>query len=371
MRTGPLQVLFDDSLASNPAGTGTFARGIRQALERTHGVELAISRMATDSLRTIEVTHKTPAHRIRNSIEHLRYYGLVLPARARRAGADVVFSPSMLGPVRGRIPSVITIHDLTPLLYPSTLDWASRRYLRAMLAFQARRSAAVCTVSETMRAQILEAFPRLSAERVHVAYDAPAADLLAAEPVPVEELARPYLLVVGTIEPRKNHVTAFRAFARYLETDRQSPAVLALAGSAGWRLRPIIDELRALGLESHVRRLGRVVPGQLSWLYRHARALLFPSLYEGFGIPMIEAFALGCPVIAARIPTVIEVVGEATATLIEPLAVEAWAAAIGTALGSVADRSQLDAARSRASAFTWEASAVRVREALLQAARAG
>ena len=368
MQSRALRVLFDDSLADNPAGTGTFARGLRQALERMDGIEVVTSRIATRSMSEIEVARKPAGHRLRNALEHLRYFGLVLPARARRAHADVVFSPSPLGPLRGKTPSVITILDLAPLTYAQTLHWASRGYLRAMLSRQVRRATAVCTISHAVRAEILDRFPRLRAEQVQVVPAAPDAELLAAAPVPVAELEQPFLLMVGTIEPRKNHVTALRAFARYLASDPRSPAVLVLAGSPGWLVTPILDEIRSLGLTSRVRRPGHVDLGRLSWLYRHARALLFPSLYEGFGIPVLEAFALGCPVIAARIPSVTEVAGEGTTTLLDPLAVGAWAEAVAAALRTPPDPARLAAARARASSFTWEASAARLRTALVSAA---
>src|SRR5207248_3167714 len=102
---------------------------------------------------------------------------------------------------------------------------------------------------------------------------------------------------------------------------------LVLAGSPGWRYQPVVDEIERLGLQDAVVRLGPTTPGRLKWLYQHARALLFPSLYEGFGLPVLEAFALRWPVVAARIPPVMAVARSTGALLPAPDAGRACATA--------------------------------------------
>ena len=378
-----LKVLYENSLAPNPAGTGTFTRGLLGALAQAEGVEVVVSRFRSDSVAFLDVSRKSPAQRLRSAVEHLRYFALELPARAQRAGCDVIFSPTGLGPLRGRIPSVITVHDLTLLRYPATVQWVSRAYLRTMLRLQVRRSAAVCTVSQAVARELVAVFPHLAAGRVHVVRDAPDPELLTASATPPRYPPpegegksgphpegqgnwgrQPFFLMVGTIEPRKNHLTGVRAFAAYLQRHPQAADMLVIAGSPGWLYQPLLDEIAALRLEPRVRRLGHIDPGQLSWLYQNARALLFPSLYEGFGIPVVEAFALGCPVIAASIAAVVEVAGEGTATLLPPLEVDRWAEAIGRAATSPPDAGMIAAAKRRAAAFTWAASAQALVEAL-------
>ncbi len=360
-----VKVLYDDSLAANPAGTGTFARSLLQALQTTTGVEVVTTRLASSSLGSVDVGRKRAGRRILSAIGHLRYFALDLPAEARRTGCDVIYSPSGLGPLRGRIPAVMTVHDLTPLRFPEAVDRLSRTYLREMLRLQLRRSAAVCTVSHAIATELRERFPSLPQDRVYVVPDAPDPALIDATQTPVDQADAPFFLTVGTIEPRKNHITAIRAFARYLEQHPDAPELLVMAGSAGWLYQPVIDEIARRGLEARVRRVGRVDAGRLQWLYRHARSLLFPSLYEGFGIPVVEAFTLSCPVIAAAIPSVREVAGEGTATLLAPLDVEAWATAIEAAASGPPDGARLAAARFRAQAFSWDASAQALREALV------
>jgi glycosyltransferase involved in cell wall biosynthesis len=155
--------------------------------------------------------------------------------------------------------------------------------------------------------------------------------------------------------------------AAYLEHQPASNLSLVIAGSPGWLYQPVLDTIRSLGLESRVLRLGRVDAGRLHWLYRHARALLFPSLYEGFGIPPLEAFALSCPVIASRIAAVVEVAGETTATLVDPDDVPGWTRAIEAAASSPPDAQRITRARERARPYTWEASAKTLRDALVAA----
>jgi glycosyltransferase involved in cell wall biosynthesis len=364
---GPaLRVLFDTSLAENPAGTGTFARGVRAALGRLDGVEI-VDASFQSMLGDLDVGRRGMARRLWNATAHFRYYGAGLPAAAARANCDVIFSPSAAGPLRGRTPSVITMHDLTPLRFPETVDPLSGLYLRGMYALQIRRSRMVCTVSQAVRAEILARYRHLKPDHVVVAPDGPNEELLQATPAALEGLQPPFFLMVGTVEPRKNHLTVFTAFARFGHTHPESKATLVVAGPTGWRSGPIVKAVSDFGLTQRLRWAGQVDLGTLRWLYQNARALLFPSLYEGFGIPVLEAMRLGCDVIAAMIPAVQEVAQDA-ATLIDPLDVSGWSRAIEAAAGASPDRGRLDRARQRAERFTWDACARAVKEALSRAA---
>jgi glycosyltransferase involved in cell wall biosynthesis len=347
-----MRILYDDSLAWNPAGTGTFVRGLRSALEDRPDIEIVRSRSSMDGTGELNVAGKPFLGRVTRAGYHLRHYLQELPAQARVHGCDAVFCPTSLGPLRGRVPSFITVFDLSPMTFSGTMDRVSGTYIRAMLAAGMRRSAGVCTISNAVAAEIRERFPKLNG-RVAVAYPGPNPDLIDATPSPAEIPDAPFVLMVGTLEPRKNHLTVIRALADHVARRPASTLRLVLAGSAGWLYEPLLREITQLGLESRVSRLGNVEPGVLKWLYQQAAALLFPSLYEGFGLPVLEAFALGCPVVAARIGSVAEIADGESAMLLEPTDVAAWASALDKIDAGASPAGMVEAGRRRAEQFTW------------------
>ena len=347
-----MRILYDDSLARNPAGTGTFVRGLRGGLQARSDIELVTARSSLDGASDLDVPGKGLGRRLGRAGAHLRHYLVDLPGQARAQRCDAIFCPTSLGPLRGRTPSFITLFDLSPLTHSATMDRASGRYLRAMLGAGLKRSAGVCTISHAVADEIGARYPRLHG-RVAVAYPGPNPDLIDAVPLAPDLPDGPFLLMVGTLEPRKNHLTIVRALAGHIRSRPTSPLRLVLAGSAGWLYQPVLDAISELGLASRVVRLGNVDPGTIKWLYQHAAALLFPSLYEGFGLPVLEAFSLGCPVVAARIGSVVEIADGDSALLLDPTHVAAWAAALDRIEAGDLPPGMVEAARQRARRFSW------------------
>jgi glycosyltransferase involved in cell wall biosynthesis len=249
---------------------------------------------------------------------------------------------------------VVTLYDMAPIVVPETLDRMSRSYVRMMFAVGVATARCVCTISHAVSREILTHYPSLTAERVFVAYPGPNPELLQAEPRPPSDVDGGFLLMVGTLEPRKNHITVLRALVDHVRRRPSSPLRLILAGPLGWRYTPILLAIDELGLTSRVIRLGAIDVGILKWLYLHAQALVFPSLYEGFGIPVLEAFSLECPVVAARIPSVIELAGGDAALLLDPTDVQAWASAMDEIADGRVDGSRRAAGLARSREFTWE-----------------
>src|SRR5438105_7648926 len=347
-----MRILYDDSLARNPAGTGTFVRGLRGGLQARTDIELVTVRASLNGASDLDVPRKRLGGRLGRAGAHLRHYLVDLPGQARAQGCDAIFCPTSLGPLRGRIPSFITLFDLTPWRWSTTMDAMSRRYFRFMLDAGLKRSAGVCTISESVAGEIRERFPRRRGAVV-VAHPGPNPELVDAAPVPAPIPDAPFLLMVGTLEPRKNHLTVLRALADHLRRHPDSELRVVLAGAAGWLYEPVLAAITELGLDSRVSRLGRVEPGTLKWLYQRAAALAFPSIYEGFGLPVLEAFTFGCPVLAARIPSVLEIAGPDSAMLLDPGDVPAWAAAVDVVEGGRLPSPMVEAARIRAQGFTW------------------
>jgi glycosyltransferase involved in cell wall biosynthesis len=350
-----LRVLYDASLASNPAGTGTYVRGLRAGLRARSDIELITTSFESEAAATLDSRQKTPVGRLQSSLRHLAYYVHALPGRAQALDCDLVYCPSSLVPLRGRTPYVMTVFDLTPLRYSSTQDWLSRQYVAGMMRAGIGRAAGIGTISNAVAAELRDRFAQATPERLSVCYPGPNPELLQADPVPVTLPDRPFVLMVGTVEPRKNHVTALRALAEHRRRRPGSDLMLVAAGSAGWQYGPVLETIDILGLRDHVVRLGTVEPSSLKWLYQRARALLFPSLYEGFGLPVLEALYLECPVIAADIPSVAEITG-ATATLLPALDVAAWAGALDSPVDH-GRRAGVQAGLERARSFSWEACA--------------
>lgn len=297
---------------------------------------------------------------------------LELPRILERHGADLLWSPLQTLPVvrsgsrpDGReIPAVVTVHDLTVVLYPEThrlkVRWSQVPFLDRSLA-RARR---IVAVSEATARDLRFHFPD-TAERIRVVPEGvdpvfrPAAEDAAAEIR--EELGAPggYLLYVGTLEPRKNVETLLDAWER-LHDDREDDAPpLLLAGGGGWRNRGL--RRRLAGLEPHgVRHLGRVEPERLVRLFQGASVFVYPSLYEGFGLPPLEAMACGVPVVASTASSLPEVVGNA-GLLVPARDSRALAAEVARVLDDPELARELGArGRARAARFTWERAAAQM-----------
>lgn len=263
-------------------------------------------------------------------------------------------------PPGGAARLVTTVHDLIPLRFPGLVPWRHRWAVRALLGGALRRATRIIVVSEATRADLLGRYP-VPAGRVHVIPEA--ADPRFAPPARADRiglrdrygLRLPYVLFVGLLEPKKNLAGLLAAVARLRARGAWGETELVIAGAPGWGPEARETATR-LGGSGVVRFLGAVPDGDLPALYGEALAFVFPSLWEGFGLPVLEAMASGAPVIASRRGALPEVAGDA-ALLVEPEP-EPLADALGTVLADPALRTRLrEAGLARARTFSWERTA--------------
>jgi glycosyltransferase involved in cell wall biosynthesis len=268
------------------------------------------------------------------------WYPALLPRQARRQGLDLLHCTIYRGPLRSRVPAVVTVHDLAVLRHPEAFPAWTRLYARTWLGPTLRAARRLVAVSEFSRRETV-ALAGVPEERIDVVPNA--VDALFTVDGPAAE--GDYLLAVGTLEPRKN-------LARAAAAARLAGLELRVVGARGW------GGVEAGGDGAFW--LGRVPDEELAALYRGARCLVYPSLYEGFGIPVAEAMACGCPVVTSRSSAMADVAGDA-AVLVDPLDPTAIAAGVDDA---AARRTELVArGLERAAAFTWERAAAAAVEA--------
>ncbi|MCU0490193.1 MAG: glycosyltransferase family 4 protein [Chloroflexaceae bacterium] len=264
---------------------------------------------------------------------HNRFEQWSLPLELLPLRPDLAHFPDFVVPMRRTFRAVSTVHDLAFLRYPDILDDDAKRFYGQVK--QAVHSAdAVITVSESTR-QDMASMLDLPPERVDLIYEAaaPLYQPLALAPGSRRVInehsltADSFILFVSTLEPRKNLPTLFQTLKTCRERHPERRYKLVLAGARGWHDEPIFAAVRDLRLDDAVLFLGSVTPDDLLWLYNACRLYVNPSLYEGFGLPVLEALACGAPSLVANTSSLPEVAGGA-AMLLPPLEVGAWADAL-------------------------------------------
>jgi glycosyltransferase involved in cell wall biosynthesis len=281
-----------------------------------------------------------------------------LPASVRRLRLDVLHSPHYTMPLRHSAQSVVTFHDLTFLLYPELHQVAKRIFFPAMMRWSARHAKRIITVSESTRRDLVRMLG-VSPDRVTAVLSAADRDY---RPAPAAEVAdvcvrygiRPgeYLLYVGVLEPRKGIDRLIEAFSRVTPT--AGGLALVIAGKRGWMYDRIFAQVAALGLQERVRFPGYVPRADLPALYSGARAFVYPSRYEGFGLPVLEAMSCGTAVVTTNVSSMPEVAGDG-ALLVDPEDVPGLAAALGRVVHDGRLREELSCrGQARAASFSWE-----------------
>ncbi|MFO7166958.1 MAG: glycosyltransferase family 1 protein [Chloroflexota bacterium] len=286
---------------------------------------------------------------------------LLAPALLRLGRADVYHGVLNVMPLACPVPAVVTIHDLSAFLFPHTFRRVNRTYTRWAIRVSCRRAAHLIAVSEFTKREIVR-WMRVPPERITVTYDAVDARFAPPDPAEVERFRRAkglperFVLFLGTLEPRKNIPLLLDAYAMIA---RSTDAPLIIAGSKGWLYEPILARAEQLGLGDRLRFAGYVDQAEQHLWYAAATLFAFPSLYEGFGMPPLEAMACGTPVVVSSSSSLPEVVGDAALT-VSPSDPEELAEAMHRLLADGELRQELRARGLRqAQRFSWRETAER------------
>jgi glycosyltransferase involved in cell wall biosynthesis len=356
-----MHIAFDaTTLDTRMSGVGYYTARLLDALANGAG-EGQISSLLVVSNRPVTVA---PSSRV--SIYERRRFPIrsvwmqaVLPGILRETRPDVAHFTNYLAPVLMSSPYVVSVHDMTLALLPGHHTLKKRLLTSSLIPTVARRARLVLTPSESTRRDVIRLL-RLDPGRVRMipyapgpAFRPPDADAgaLAAR----WGIHSPYFLSVGTLEPRKNVPRVLRAFARV--AGRLPDHSLVLVGARGWKCAEVFEELERKALAGRVRVLDYVPEADLALLYGYAEALVYASLYEGFGFPVVEAMACGTPVLTSRGSSLQEI-GAGAALLVDPQREEAIADALVALASDATLRAQLrERGRRRAAEFSWDRTA--------------
>ncbi|MBV9323964.1 MAG: glycosyltransferase family 4 protein [Chloroflexi bacterium] len=352
-----MRIALDVSALSAPeGGVATYTRNLAHQLgSRTHD-------------EILPMTHSALRGHARRGLplNKTLWMQALLPLQLSRVAPDVCHFTNSVASWWTPCPSIVTIHDTTLWMFPR---YHPRRRLLAMRPFippGARHASAIIAVSAATKRDVVRTL-NVPESKVHVIYEAAAPHFRplgregAVEAVRHKYgLPESFILYVGTIEPRKNLTRLFQAFDLVRRQGCRS-ATLALVGNRGWSDASILASVERLGLNGAVRVLGHAPTEDVVALYNLADVVALPSLYEGFGLPLIEAMACGTPVVTSPNGSLAEIAGGA-AEFVDPTQVESIAAGLKAVLSDGDKRAALHAAGlERAAQFSWEATAEQTR----------
>ena len=301
----------------------------------------------------------------------------IQPAALRREKVDLLHAMAFVSPLLSSCPTVVTVYDLSFLRFPESFRPLNRLYLRLFTQRSVERARRVIAISESTRQDVVRLLGK-PAERVDVVYCGVDARFHPRDPETVRAFRRKkglperFILFLGTLEPRKNVVSLLKAYARLVARDSRSWPALVIAGAKGWFYQEILAKVERLDLADRTILAGYVPEEEKPLWYNAAEIFVYPSLFEGFGLPPLEAMACGTPAIVSDTSSLPEVVGDA-GRQVPPDDVAALAEAMATLLGDPVLRAECrQRGLERAARFSWDTAArqtVRAYERALVARR--
>lgn len=334
MRVG----IMGRSLRAQQSGVGRYTRNLVEALCEALPADSPVVFLTQDhtglsrnDVTAVYAPFPTPSEYARALWEQT-----VVPREARRQGITVYHSPNYILPLALRCPSVVTVHDVIFRSLPQLHRWQSRLYLSFFTNWAVRRADCLIAVSQTTADELARYYPAAKS-KTQVIYQGldpifhnpPSADKVCEFRLR-KGIERPYILFVGTLEPRKNLARLLDAYRQLVE-EWAVAHDLVICGAIGWHTRPFQQALAQASIEHRVRLTGYVADEELPLWYAAADLFVYPSLFEGFGLPPLEAMACGAPVVTSNNSSLPEAVGDA-AILVDPTDVRAIAEGIACVL---------------------------------------
>lgn len=309
----------------------------------------------------------------RKLIPRFFFEQVLLPHKCRKLKIDLIYSSHYTIPYFTRIKRVVAFHDITFYLFPELHQKIKRIYFKTLIPFSTRKSSRIITISESTKNDMIKRFKHINTNKITVIHlgvdffkekekdlDSPCEKLLEKYGL----TAREYFLFVGTLEPRKNIISIIKAFHHVRQTDEKYKKryKLVIVGRKGWFYDEIFETVKKLLMEDAVIFTGYVSEEEKQALLLKAFLFVYPSFYEGFGIPILEAMASGVPVITGNVSALPEVAGDA-AILVNPLQ---WQE-ISTAMAKLLSDQRLyenlsQKGLTQAKKFTWEKTAKKTLE---------
>lgn len=316
-------------------------------------------------------------YRVRGSSALWTFIGLPIALGLDTPRADIVFSPTHYVPRFTAIPRTMAVMDTSYLVYPEMFKKRDLYQLVHWTRYGVHHTDRIFTISEFSKNAIIKAY-KVPEEKVVVTY--PGFSTPTHMPsVSIEDLSKKYdishhyILSVGTLQPRKNYVRLMEAFGKFLASNKQKfgEIQLVIVGKKGWLYEQILEAPQKLGLSDKVKFLQFVPDSDLPSLYAHALCFALPSLYEGFGLPVLEAMAYKCPVVVSNSSSLPEIAGKA-GVYVDPKDVESIKAGLLTAVRQrnlMQGRQRIAYGANQVKLFTWDKAAKQTLEVLVEVAK--
>ncbi|MCG9966625.1 glycosyltransferase family 4 protein [Pelotomaculum terephthalicicum JT] len=345
----------------NKAGIGKYAESLLENVVKKSNINVLLcsnKKVVFDKEIYVEIIN---SRNLLGKVNSNLWFQLILPSIIKKYRIDLFHGTMSITPILSDVPSVVTIYDLVLEIFPKTMHWKNWLPLKILMKNSANKASRIIAISENTKKDIIKYFG-ISPDKIKVIYLGVDKNFSSQKNKNDENilirynLLPGYILTVGTLEPRKNLIRLLNAYKMIVVSEDSIPK-LVIVGGQGWLKEDINKVIDTLGLTEKVVLTGYVSDSDLPALYRNASVFVYPSLYEGFGLPPLEAMACGTPVISSNVSSIPEVVGDA-GLLIDPYRPEEVARAITLVLKDNGLRVRLNrTGLNRAGLFTWDKTA--------------